>query len=268
MGARYSIPAGEFCQSSIFLLSGEPLRIVVIGKTGVGKSAVGNTIVCRNAFFSAVSADSVTETCKKERSKYRRNIEVVDTPGILDTARDPENIKEEVAKSIKLTSPGPNAFLLILQVGRFTEEEENCVQTLEKLFGPPAFQHMIVLFTRGDELGRATIQEYVTNGHPKLQDVIRRCGGRYYVFNNKKKRKRRQVGHLIEMIDEMVAANGGKHYGHTKLEFMEEMLPKIIEFQRILAESFVQAPSSDDSGKTVTEPSAPLARPSYIPIII
>lgn len=230
----------------------------MIGKTGVGKSAVGNTIVGKKIFHSSASAQSVTENCQIERVKGSRMIHVVDTPGILDTSKSAESIKKEIAKCIQVTSPGPHAFLLVIQVGRFTKEEENCVQALEKLFGPEASNYMIVLFTRGDEL-QGTIQQYVQAGHPKLREIIRRCGNRYIVFNNKKRRNRTQVAELIKRIDEMVASNGGMHFTEDMYEevektlqqkrkdgapaeqqvynfsFMSELLQRVILFQSILA---------------------------------
>ncbi|XP_077354377.1 GTPase IMAP family member 8-like [Festucalex cinctus] len=207
--------------------TGGPLRIVMIGRTGVGKSAVGNTIVGRKVFHSYAAAQSITEHCEIERVKCQRKIHIVDTPGIMDTSKDPEDVKREIAKCIQMTSPGPHAFLLVLQLGRFTDEEENSVEALEKLFGPEASLYTIVLFTRGDELKGRNIQEYVTNAHPKLRKLILRCGGRYHVFNNKEKQNKAQVVQLMKKIDDMVAANGGQHFTEEMFEEAEETIMKL-----------------------------------------
>ncbi|KAM9323694.1 GTPase IMAP family member 7-like [Pholidichthys leucotaenia] len=204
--------------NQLSLPQGPPLRIVMIGKTGVGKSAVGNTIVGKQVFKSLSSPQSVTDNCAIARLYRPRQINVVDTPGILDTSKSAESIQKEISKCIYMSSPGPHAFLLVLQIGRFTKEEENCVQALEKIFGPELRNHMMVLFTRGDELKNKTIQQYVWYGHPKLQEVIQRCGSRFHVFNNKDKRNRSQVVTLIQKIDDMVAANGGKYYSDEMYE--------------------------------------------------
>uniref|UniRef100_A0A674DTA8 Zgc:113625 n=1 Tax=Salmo trutta TaxID=8032 RepID=A0A674DTA8_SALTR len=234
------------------------LRIVMIGKTGVGKSAVGNTILGKNIFKSHPSANSVTGTCEKHQlQESDRWIHVVDTPGILDTGKKAADIKNEIVKCIQVSSPGPHVFLLVIQVGRFTKEEQNSIEALEKIFGPEASNHMIVLFTRGDELQGQTIQTYVRTGHPKLREVIQRCGNRFHVFNNRDG-NRSQVVELITKIDDMVAGNGGKHFTEKMYQeaerminqqnmtrelaelqifeftFLAELLQRVIEFKKIL----------------------------------
>ena len=136
------------------------------------------------------------------------------------------------------------------------------MEALEKLFGPEASKYMIVLFTHGDKLEQEGIEicKYLESGHVKLQELLNRCGNRYHVFNNKKKRKRAQVVRLIKKIDEMVAANRGMYYSDEMFEeagktlkqkpdrdtadqqiydfsFMPELLQRIILFQAILGAS-------------------------------
>ncbi|XP_063049100.1 uncharacterized protein LOC134443095 [Engraulis encrasicolus] len=187
------------------------MRIVLLGGRLQGKSSSGNTILGRQEFGTA---GRTAECVKREGETAGRHITVVEAPGWWENytvEKTPECDKGEIILCVCLCPPGPHALVLVINVSQtFTEKHRRAVQDHLELLGESVWNHTIVLFTFGDRLGNASIEQHIESGGEALQWVVEKCGNRYHVVDNEKS-DGGQVTELLEKIEEMVAGNRGHH---------------------------------------------------------
>uniref|UniRef100_A0AAY5KMB4 AIG1-type G domain-containing protein n=1 Tax=Esox lucius TaxID=8010 RepID=A0AAY5KMB4_ESOLU len=168
------------------------MEIVLVGKAGCGKSSSGNTIFDKKVFPISSWFTGTKTSMRESRTVGRRKIHLVDTPG-LDTAH--------LFDELNLITQGKiYVFLLVIQLGKFTDEQKKAVEKMENMFGERVREFTMILFTHGDKL-KTPIHRFITDS-AALQQVVKNYGYRYHVFNNNSQ-SQTQVTQLFGEIDQM-----------------------------------------------------------------
>ncbi|XP_015769286.1 PREDICTED: uncharacterized protein LOC107347824 [Acropora digitifera] len=247
--------AGKFCRkweqilskkkpipptTNITLPGGDPLTVVLIGKTGNGKSSTGNQILGRMSFSVSDGATSETMSCTKKIRTEEREITVIDTPGVIDSKlvkqmasktsqaryalgflKELQTPLKELAQMFLYAPRGFNAILLLAKFGsRFTPDDYDALQMLLKFLTADAKKYMILVLTHGDEAEHnaseegIAVEEYLKNWINRMDDWLKKfihddLKDRVVLLNGKLKPDKEPEAHkkqlckLIEMIDKI-----------------------------------------------------------------
>ncbi|XP_028330621.1 uncharacterized protein LOC114480569 isoform X6 [Gouania willdenowi] len=204
-----------------------PKRIILLGKTGVGKSSLANTLFGEQVFPPDHSASSGTKECKSAtRSVDGRTLTLIDTPGLFDTDLSEDELRPKIMNCITECAPGPHAFLILLRVDKYTRQEQEIITQICRSFSEDALKFSVIVFTHGNQLREGmTIMNFV-NQKEDLKELVKKCGGRCHVFDNDHWKNDQpnnyrsnafQCEQLLKTIDKLVRRKKGCHYTNDML---------------------------------------------------
>ncbi|KAL8616115.1 hypothetical protein ACOMHN_066602 [Nucella lapillus] len=167
---------------------GEHYDILVVGKSGNGKSAVCNTLLGENAFPVGRSMSTTTTTLQyRDRRHHDATIRIIDTPDITNCGMSASEREAEVRQwKNLLASEAPSMVLVAVRCDvRFTAEEYDVYSEILRFWRADSLDRtLVVAFTFGD-LQDYDIAEDVKSPPPELGQILKRAKKRHLVFTNK-----------------------------------------------------------------------------------
>ena len=150
-------------------------NVLVIGKTGCGKSTVANKILCKDddarIFDVQPSYQAVTTRIANQISRIRMGstiyeINMIDTIGFSDTrksgAKSDDMIMKEIKKEMQDRAPeGINLLIFVFKHGRFTNEERVVFDKIQKNFSHLINKISLLLITNCETLGEEAREKVI-----------------------------------------------------------------------------------------------------------
>ncbi|KAI0494322.1 immune-associated nucleotide-binding protein 9 [Dendrobium catenatum] len=206
------------------------INIVIVGRTGSGKSATGNSILKREAFLTGGGVVAVT--CSSELRGTILNdgriVNVIDTPGLFDSSTSAEVISEEIVKCINLAKDGIHVVLMVFSLqSRFITEEKVSIEIMKSIFGDKIVDYIIIVLTHGDflESQKKSLKDYITHFPESMRNIIQSFKNRVIVLDNTTKdmiKREKQVKELLSLVEYVIVDNGGQSYSNKFFAELKE----------------------------------------------
>lgn len=111
------------------------IHVVFNEQTCAEKCSTENTLLGVNRYKAPTSSKSCTKVSLSDSTVTRGLIlEVLDNPGLIETNRTAEELRNTFLNCMTMTNPGPHAFLLILMMKHVTDQKKRALYTWQKLF--------------------------------------------------------------------------------------------------------------------------------------
>ncbi|XP_062609659.1 GTPase IMAP family member 9-like [Saccostrea cucullata] len=203
----------------------ENCRMLIAGLRGVGKSALTNSIAGSDVQVSKGSLGSVTQKASQIKCKRKeRYLVCFDTPG-LSTINDTKLVQEQYEKCLIKAAPGFHAILVVQKAISFSDDNENFLNKITKMFGEDLWKFVVFVFTHIDQI-EESLEKTIGKGDKRLHYWLHKCEHRYVGINNKAKgeENEKQISKLLDVVEKMKQVNCCKIYTNEDFKKTYTML--------------------------------------------
>lgn len=179
-----------------------------MGNSWSSRSEVGNALLGQSQFNTEVEP----ETCLSFTGQLMGNgLVIINTPNLLLPSISQFHLIEHIERCMRLSSPGPHLFLLVLQPESFTEDHKDRLCRILEHISDQSFAHSLVLKTPRETPGQNSV------GPGALEAMVRNCRGEFLWKRTTK------LSEIWQFLEKTLTENRGRRVSSEKFEEQTSM---------------------------------------------
>ena len=150
-----------------------PLRLLLIGLTGVGKSRLGNKLSGKNLFIESDGPNSCTKGTQISTNQF--GVEIIDSQGLEDTENEDKEALSSIFNEIKTKKPNVLIYVQNISNKRFGNSSTKVIEEICKMFDTKSvWNHFIIVFTFSNTVSKKNREPCAQNFINSILNVLNR----------------------------------------------------------------------------------------------